>query len=82
MASERTKLYDRSRKKEVYEQYGVASYWIVNPDPERPEVTAFSLKDGKYQQTGYASGDERFGADVPFQVSFTPAHLLTPDPLD
>ena len=66
VASERTRLYDRTRKKEVYEQYGVKSYWIVNPDPERPDITAFSLTDGKYRQTGYAVGEERFSTEAPF----------------
>jgi Uma2 family endonuclease len=82
VASRRTRLYDRTRKKEVYEQYGVQSYWIVNPDPERPDVTAFSLIDGKYRESGYAAAEERFSTEVPFPVSFTPAELLLPDPID
>lgn len=79
VASRRTRLYDSTRKKEVYEQYKVQSYWIVNPDLKRPDVTAFSLTDGKYQQTGYAIGEERFSAETPFPVSFIPAQLLSPD---
>jgi Uma2 family endonuclease len=82
VASERTKLYDRTRKKTVYEQYGVEFYWIVNPDLARPDITAFSLVDGKYQQNGYAVGGQKFVTEVPFPVSFAPAQLLEADPLD
>jgi Uma2 family endonuclease len=82
VASRRTRLYDRTRKKAVYEQYGVEFYWIVNPDLERPDITAFSLVDGKYQQSGYAVGEQKFVTEVPFPVSFAPAQLLEADPLD
>ena len=82
MASERTKLYDRTRKKAVYEQYGVQSYWIVNPDPEKPDIIAFSLTAGKYRQVGYAIAAEPFSTEAPFAVTFTPAQLLIPDPID
>jgi Uma2 family endonuclease len=81
VASRRTRLYDRTRKKAVYEQYGVESYWIVNPGPERPDITAYSLTDGKYQQAGYAVDQERFSTEVPFPVSFSPAQLPSVDPL-
>ena len=81
VASRGTRRYDRTRKKAVYEQHGIESYWILSPDPERPDITAFSLADGKYRQTGYAAGDQKFATDVPFPVSFTPAQLLSTEPL-
>lgn len=82
VASRRTRLYDRTRKKAVYEQYGIESYWIVNPDLDQPDITAFSLGNGKYQQSGYAVGEQKFVTEVPFPVSFAPAQLLEADPLD
>jgi len=36
VASHRTRLYDRNRKKDVYEGFGIPAYWIVEPDPDRP----------------------------------------------
>ena len=41
-----TARYDRGRKKDIYEQYGVREYWIVNP----PEMTIeqYVLQDGKF----------------------------------
>jgi Uma2 family endonuclease len=81
VASRGTRRYDRTRKKAVYEQYGVESYWIVSPDLQQPDITAFSLTNGKYRQTGYAAGNEKFVTEVPFPVSFTPAQLLSTEPL-
>jgi|688.fasta_scaffold1036610_1 Uma2 family endonuclease len=38
--------YDLKVKKDVYEQYGVKEYWIV--DPEDKSVTGYTLKDGVF----------------------------------
>jgi Uma2 family endonuclease len=81
VASRGTRRYDRTRKKAVYAQYGVQAYWIVCPDLDRPDITEFSLADGRYQQTGYAAGDAEFCTKVPFPVSFTPAQLVSTEPL-
>jgi Uma2 family endonuclease len=32
VASPRTRLFDRNRKKDVYEGFGVPAYWIAEPD--------------------------------------------------
>jgi hypothetical protein len=37
--------------------------------------------DGKYQQSGYAVGEQKFVTEVPFPVSFAPAQLLEAGPL-
>ena len=32
VASPRTRLYDRNRKKDVYEGFGIPTYWIIEPE--------------------------------------------------
>jgi Uma2 family endonuclease len=76
VASPRTRLYDRNRKEDVYEKFGVVSYWIVDPDPGRPELTVFELRDGTYQQAARVAGDEAFRAGRPFPVTVTPSALV------
>jgi Uma2 family endonuclease len=75
VASPRTRLYDRNRKKDVYEQFGVVSYWIVDPEPGKPELIVFELRDGRYQQIARVTGDEEFRAAAPFPVTVTPSAL-------
>jgi Uma2 family endonuclease len=38
---------DKVRKRQLYEQYGVTEYWIVDPDGESVEV--FRAESGKYR---------------------------------
>jgi Uma2 family endonuclease len=76
VASPRTRRYDRSRKKDVYERFGVVSYWIVEPDPDKPELIVFELRDGTYEQVAHVTGDEAFGATLPFAVTVIPSQLV------
>jgi Uma2 family endonuclease len=81
VASPRTRLYDRTRKKDVYEGFGIPAYWIVTPDRDAPELTVFELRDGSYHMAGVARGDDRFAARLPFPVTVRPADLVTTGPL-
>jgi Uma2 family endonuclease len=76
VASPRTRLYDRNRKKDVYERFGIPSYWIVDPDPDKPVLTALELRDGRYQQAAQVTGDEPFDAALPFSVTIVPSALV------
>ena len=76
VASPRTRLYDRNRKKDVYEKFGIPAYWIVEPDLDQPELIVFELRDGLYQQVARVAGDEAFGATLPFPVTVTPSALV------
>src|SRR5260370_6361509 len=51
VASPRTRLYDRNRKKDVYEGVGIPTYWIIGPDRDHPELTVFDLCAGASEQT-------------------------------
>jgi Uma2 family endonuclease len=70
-------LIDLNRKKSAYEQFGVPSYWIVDPNPDRPELTVFELgAGGRYEEGGCGSGTTPFRALKPFAVDIVPARLV------
>jgi Uma2 family endonuclease len=71
-----TALIDLNRKKGAYEKFGVASYWVVDPDPDRPELTVFELVSGRYVQAGRVAGTAAFPAVKPFEIEIRPATLV------
>ncbi|HUN37787.1 MAG TPA: Uma2 family endonuclease [Trebonia sp.] len=76
IASPSTERYDRSRKKEVYADFGIPDYWIVTPDREKPDVTVFQLSGRKYEQADYIVGEATLTTKRPFPVAFTPSALV------
>jgi Uma2 family endonuclease len=77
VASPRTRLYDRNRKKDVYQGFGIPAYWIVEPDRDRPELTVFELRTGAYVRAAHVTGDEEYRAPIPFPVTIVPSRLVT-----
>ena len=77
VASPRTRLYDRNRKKDIYEGFGIPAYWIVEPDMDRPELIVFELREGVYKQTAHVTGSEEYHAEIPFPVTITPSQLVS-----
>jgi Uma2 family endonuclease len=77
VGSPRTRLYDRNRKKDVYQSFGIPSYWIIEPDSHRPELTAFELRNGQYTETAHVVGDQQLRAERPFPLSFAPSALVS-----
>ncbi len=51
IASTRTRTLDRTRKRELYEQFGVLEYWMA--DPVEKTVEQLRLENGKFVTTGY-----------------------------
>jgi Uma2 family endonuclease len=76
VASPSTAIYDRNRKKEVYAGFGIESYWIVTPDPEKPALSAFELRRGKYHVVTEVRADDAFRAARPFPCEIVPSALV------
>ena len=76
VASPRTRIYDRSRKREVYEGFGIPSYWIIDVGQDTPSLTALDLRRSRYAETARVDGDEAFHATMPFPVTIVPADLV------
>jgi Uma2 family endonuclease len=77
VASPRTRLYDRNRKQDIYQGFGIPAYWIVEPSLDRPELTVFELRSGVYDQTAHVTGNEEYRAAIPFPVTIVPSKLVT-----
>lgn len=71
-----TRRFDRLTKLSVYEDAGVASYWLIDPDPDQPGLTVLEHSDGRYVETAKVTGAESWTAIRPFPVEITPADLL------
>jgi Uma2 family endonuclease len=71
-----TQRIDRLSKLSAYEEAGVASYWLVDPDPESPAITALDLTDGRYVEVAKLTSSECWTASRPFKVELCPADLV------
>jgi Uma2 family endonuclease len=77
VASPSTRMVDASLKRAVYERMGVPCFWLLDPDPVEPSLTARELDDeGQYQTVARVKGEEAFHAERPFPVRIVPWELL------
>jgi Uma2 family endonuclease len=68
-----TRAKDLILKKGLYEDSGVSSYWVLDPDEE--SLVAWDLVDGRYVETARVRGEEVFTTDRPFPLT-TPVATL------
>ncbi|MGC5628533.1 Uma2 family endonuclease [Georgenia sp. Z1344] len=71
-----TRRKDQVLKRSKYEESGVESYWIV--DPQEPGILALDLVDGRYVEVASASGAAAAHLTAPFDVDVVPAELVRP----
>lgn len=73
-------LRDNHTKRYEYAAFGIPTYWIINPHPEKPGIVEFRLEDGGYQEIGQSQGEELFETDSPFPVKLVPRWLVASGP--
>jgi Uma2 family endonuclease len=71
--SEGTWRRDRIDKKALYEQFGVAEYWIIDPDSRLIEV--FTLAKGTYQLHARGVGAEKVSSKLLAGLKLSFQHL-------
>ena len=69
-------LRDLNLKKAAYERFGIPSYWVVDPDLERPSLRAYELDSGAYAEVAHVTRGEAFRASKPFEVEIVPDRLV------
>ncbi len=69
-----TARIDEVRKRSLYEEAGVAHYWLA--DPALPSLTVLDLVAGSYQQTATAQGDEPLELKAPFPITINVSELM------
>lgn len=71
-----SRLRDASLKKAVYARLGTPSYWLVDPNPDKPSLTVFELAHGDYTEAAHVTGEEAWTSEQPFPVRVVPADLI------
>jgi Uma2 family endonuclease len=69
-----TAWLDEGRKRSLYEESGVAHYWLA--DPAEPSITVLELVHGRYEQTACARGGEVLTLSSPFDIDLVPTRLV------
>ncbi len=65
-----TRHFDLTRKREIYEQAGVPSYWLI--DPVAQTLTVLELQDLAYVETARLTGAGELFLERPFAVRVSP----------
>lgn len=71
-------IRDNHTKRREYAQFGIESYWIIYPAPDKTSLVELRLRNGGYEEAGQVHGEDLFETDLPFPVKLVP-HWLTAD---
>jgi Uma2 family endonuclease len=69
-----TRAKDLVLKRALYEDSGVPSYWVVDPDV--PSLLVLEIEGGRYVEAAHVTGEETVAVDEPFPVTLTPGTLV------
>jgi Uma2 family endonuclease len=69
-------LRDLNLKKAAYERFGIPSYWVIDPDLDRPGLRAFELRGDSSAEAAHVTGADTFAAEKPFRVEIVPDRLM------
>ena len=69
-------LRDLNLKKAAYERFGIPSYWVVDPDLDRPSLRAYELDGGSYAEVAHVTGGDVFRVRKPFDAEIVPDRLV------
>lgn len=69
-----TRAKDLILKRSLYEDSGVPSYWVV--DPDAPSLLVLALEDGRYVEKAHVFGEAALDLTAPFPVRILPSALL------
>jgi Uma2 family endonuclease len=72
-----TRSKDLVLKRNLYEEAGVAAYWIF--DPEAKILTVLELENSRYVERAVVKAEEAYDAEIPFPVRISPSELLRDD---
>ena len=72
--SHSTRRHDLGSKRMAYAGYGVAAYWLVDPEPP-VTLTVLHLAGDRYTEVARVVGDDDYRASLPFEVTIVPARL-------
>ncbi|MGI8648460.1 MAG: Uma2 family endonuclease [Mycobacteriales bacterium] len=70
-----TRRKDLVLKRSVYQDAGVAAYWVF--DPDEPSFRAWELREGQYTEAGFAAGKEKLTLNNPYPVTICPNGIIT-----
>lgn len=75
-----TRHRDLGLKRTAYAEAGLSHYWVVEPDPDAPGLTAFRLDDGRLVEDTVVVGDSPYEPSGPFPVRVVPTELVSGKP--
>lgn len=73
-------LRDHHNKRREYAEFGIGSYWIIQPQPDKLGLMELRLVDGHYQEAAQVHGEELFRTEAPFPVRLVPQWLVADGP--